>query len=114
MWNEHQIPQYEIFEFQGTTAFINSPWLPNLTSLWINSPSPQRLMEEVLDRNVFLVSNVFPCIGDKHSSINDTEIFEKIFEDQRKILLEIFLACLLNRVAERIVKKDTNWKFIIF
>lgn len=71
-------------------------------------------MEEVLDRNVFLVSNVFPCIGDKHSSINDTEIFEKIFEDQRKILLEIFLACLLNRVAERIVKKDTNWKFIIF
>lgn len=77
-------------------------------------PSPQRLMEEVLDRNVFLVSNVFPCIGDKHSSINDTEIFEKIFEDQRKILLEIFLACLLNRVAERIVKKDTNWKFIIF
>lgn len=54
------------------------------------------------------------CIGDKHSSTNDTEIFEKIFEDQRKILLEIFLACLLNRVAERIVKKDTNWKFIIF
>ena len=71
-------------------------------------------MEEVLDRNVFLVSNVFPCIGDKHPSTNDTEIFEKIFEDQRKILLEIFLACLLNRVAERIVKKDTNWKFIIF
>lgn len=71
-------------------------------------------MEEVLDRNVFLVSNVFPCIGDKHPSTNDTEIFEKIFENQRKILLEMFLACLLNRVAERIVKKDTNWKFIIF
>lgn len=71
-------------------------------------------MEEVLDRNVFLVSNVFPCIGDKHLSTNDTEIFEKIFENQRKILLEMFLACLLNRVAERIVKKDTNWKFIIF
>lgn len=40
-------------------------------------------------------------IGDKHSSINDTEIFEKIFENQRKILLEMFLACLLNQVAER-------------
>lgn len=54
MRNEHQIPQYEIFEFQGTTAFINSLWLPDLTSLWINplSPTIDGSVEEVLDRNV--------------------------------------------------------------
>lgn len=81
MWNEHQIPRYEIFEFQGTTAFINSLWLPDLTSLWINPDNWWICGRSTWSKCIFSIEfpsaiNIYPAMIRK---------FLKRFENQGKI-----------------------------